>query len=38
LDKEISRVIDEMPAMTAATEEGQPLSVSFILPLTFSVK
>jgi protein TonB len=37
LDKEISRVIDEMPVLIAATEEGQPVSVSFILPLTFSI-
>jgi protein TonB len=37
LDKEIIRVIDLMPQMTAATEEGQPVSVSFILPLAFSI-
>ena len=37
LDKEIRRVIDGLPLMTAATEEGQPVSVSFILPLKFSV-
>lgn len=37
LDKEISRVIGKMPLMTAATEGGVPVSVSFILPLTFKV-
>jgi len=37
MDKEVIRVIDLLPIMTAATEEGQPVSVSFILPLTFSV-
>jgi len=37
LDKEIGRVIDKMPQMTAATKEGEPVSVSFVLPLTFKV-
>ena len=37
LDKEVERVIGELPQMKAATEEGQPVSVSFILPLTFSI-
>lgn len=37
LDKEMSRVIDLLPQMIAATEEGEPVNVSFILPLTFSI-
>ena len=37
LDKEIGRVIGELPQMKAATEGGQPVSVSFILPLAFSI-
>ncbi len=37
LEKEMVRVIDKLPQMTGATEEGQPVSVSFILPITFAV-
>lgn len=37
LEKEMVRIIDKLPQMTAATEEGQPVSVSFILPITFAV-
>ena len=37
LEKEMVRIIDKLPQMTAATEEGQPVSVSFVLPITFAV-
>ena len=38
LDKEIARVIEKLPLMTAATEGGVPVSVSFIIPLAFKVQ
>ena len=38
LEKEVTRVIDKLPQMTAATNEGQPVSVSFILPIDFEIK
>lgn len=38
LDKEVIRVVDLLPQMTAATKEGEPVNVSFILPLTVSIK
>jgi len=37
LEKEMVRIIEKLPQMTAATEEGQPVSVSFVLPITFAV-
>ena len=37
LEKEIVRIINKLPQLTAATEEGQPVSVSFVLPITFAV-
>lgn len=38
LEKEVERVINKLPALTAATEEGKPVSVSFVLPINFMVK
>ena len=38
LEKEIERVINKLPELTAATEEGKPVSVSFVLPINFMVK
>ena len=38
LEKEVVRVINELPQMTAATVGGSAVSVSFVLPLNFEVK
>ncbi len=37
LEKEFSRVIDLYPAMTPATKNGKPISVSFVLPIKYKV-
>lgn len=37
LKREMERVIGLLPQMTAATKKGEPVSVSFILPVNFKV-
>jgi len=37
LEKEVIRVIGLYPNMTPATSNGEPVSVSFVLPVTFKV-
>lgn len=37
LEKEIIRVIDKLPQMTPATKNGNPVNVSFILPVNFKI-
>ena len=38
LAKEMERVIDKLPQMTAATKGGEPVAVQFLLPLNFKVE
>jgi len=38
LEKEVVRIIDKLPNMTAATKNGNPVDVSFILPVEFIVE
>ncbi|RLD61934.1 MAG: hypothetical protein DRI95_13650 [Bacteroidetes bacterium] len=37
LKREVERVIGKLPQMTAATKNGKPVSVTFILPVNFKV-
>lgn len=38
LAKEMERVINKLPQMTAATKGGEPVAVQFLLPLNFKVE
>ena len=38
LEKEVVRIINKLPNMTAATKNGEPVDVSFILPINFEVE
>ncbi len=38
LGKEMGRVINKLPQMTAATKGGEPVAVQFVLPLNFKVE
>lgn len=38
LEKEVVRLIDKLPQMTPATKNGEPVNVSFVLPLNFKVE
>jgi len=38
LEKEVVRIINKLPNMTAATKNGRPADVSFILPIDFEVE
>lgn len=37
LEKEMERVIGELPTLTPATKDGKPVGVTFMLPLNFKV-
>lgn len=38
LEKEVVRIINKLPNMTAATKDGKPVDVSFVLPVDFVVE
>lgn len=38
LEKEVVRIINKLPNMTAATKNGKPIDVSFVLPVDFTVE